>query len=99
MIGYTWWPWEGFSGILKYMSGTYAGTALADVLFTMVFGFILKQNRVEVTAEGLIYARNASLSRLGSSEEPKHITFNEISYSDDAAFPTVAQCPMDLESK
>jgi hypothetical protein len=53
---------------VQYVSGTAAGTALADTVFCVAFGVVLDSTRQELRKEGLIYKTKSNLALWGDAE-------------------------------
>jgi len=88
-LGTTWFAMESLSGATAYTSGTSAGTALADIIFTVAFAAVLKSIRCNLEALELIHSVEVPMGCFGETEAI-HTKFQEISYADDVVFPIVA---------
>ena len=92
----SWLSFEGLRGVVRCITGTLAGTSLADLLYSLAFLRVLKRLRDELSQAGMTWeidAKGASAYFGGLDLGPESFEVFDASYVDDLVVPVVASAP------
>ena len=101
----TWFSPHGMRDrIVQTFAGVRPGNPMADVLFVVVLGHVLKGVQDELEWAGLLTQLDVhddveAWSSCVSSQVSRSVPLSQISYMDDIALPLQASCPLELLEK